>query len=528
MSHRDRGHQRNDRRHDDRRGNRHGNSSGYQTGGKGERRGGHNRRPYDEGRNNNMSKRGEECTEYELPYNTKERSPNEHFSRHLHRLTVMPRNLTKVISHWADVETGTTIPSIKEITTVSISSKHLTWSPDDSTASEENPVEVKALLVNHYSDTKSRHAMKYYDLIACKNLCQVDKPVIEAYGGAVPKDDDAAMREFLTKRVKDHLGVDIDAGDWVRFVEFQYTDPVRKVVFFTPNTPQKYEMHVRSAVDDTPQTADEEILEQLDNEAPRTVKQQPTTVPMCNLVEQKIGSMPQPTVELALAADSLNEYLRRENASAVLKFLKEHVVRKRELDQEASERRDLVADLKRKKTDVLTERKKARTDQDAENKKEWEKIVWGLTLDEKRDILKVKENELSDERKVEDAKTEKQFKKDCDAVGTMGGKYEFTNERDEQAYSAFQYFDKQKGSNNGNGMITKQKLCGIFLSLPEPRTINTAMTLLNESAQGLCISYRHVTTIRKKVEVQPKPEEPKQEEESKDAEMPEKPEGAEA
>ncbi|KAJ9470283.1 hypothetical protein DIPPA_19967 [Diplonema papillatum] len=503
--------------------------------------------------------------EYELPFNVKDRTLAEHFSRHLHRISAVPSDLLTVTCAWVDQPMGKLPDVLENVVEIDVAeTENIAYTggendPDFEPEADRHSgkVELRALIACRTTKPTTRNALTGFDVFCARN--QKEKAFLHAYGGYVDVGASPAAREAaLTGFVRDQSSLAID--EWTPLVTFGYADG-RSVAFYVPTrlsagavqlakqqvtekakpappTPSKPEAKPDDAAADadnkdesptaaaaaaaaTASTAEEEKKEP---EVEYETQVCASKVPLLNLLDRPLEGVPLPTAELALASDVLFEYLRREAVVKMKKLLDVYIEKKKISDAEAAKKAEIVEGIRQRRRDSHAEKKQARLDEDKERRAEWKKEVWGLTDDEKRQATREKEHALADERRAEDIAAEAAFNEELRKVDNpLGLKLRDVVERDDEALAVYQMLDKPSPKQSqGSGLLTKHKLCGLLLSLPNAGTAKAAMDYLSEvfPAGGVAgVNYRTLCETRSKVVIEEKKEEPKEEKKSEDAEM---------
>lgn len=218
--------------------------------------------------------------------------------------------------------------------------------------------------------------------------------------------------------------------------------------------------------------------------------------------------------EVAAAADALDEWLRRDTAQKLIKHLrekrKEELAKKAEREKEAEER----AEKKRKRDEQIDEVKKAKKEKKDELRGTWKEADEGMTDDEKKGILKERNEEmakLNEEERAEIkelvAKLNKEAEEEAPKADTEGKPRTRTVTTYVPAQMAlFEAFDPQRV-----GCISPEYLAKCLLATGDGMTLKQANDLatLGGTWTRNHIMYKYWCTEVTEEEI---PEEPKKEE----------------
>ena len=361
--------------------------------------------------------------DFELPFNLKERRLSDHIGRNLHRVNDMPPDMLRVSCPWVEISVPNYMLSYTGYKLCDESIKHI---PQISSPADIPHIEIRALIVFRIKDTPG-HISESFNVLCTKD--ETAKPFIQCMGGVVaaevPKED---YPELLCEMVSSQS--DISIKEWLPLSTFEYRYG-RRVHFFIPK-------HLPDVLSPKEQVSKESTDDSKDTK----VMIKPTKIPLLNLLVTRLAGIPRGTAELALAADTYYEFLRREMTQNVKKYLIKYAESRRVIDFEKAERRASLEDLKRKHADDHQNRKKLREEEDIISLEEWKKESWGLTMDEKDDIVAEHTREVAATRKKQDSELDNQYHSQREHIEKPPGNT--VVERDHNTFSSFQILDRQK------------------------------------------------------------------------------------
>jgi len=251
---------------------------------------------------------------------------------------------------------------------------------------------------------------------------------------------------------------------------------------------------------------------------------QPTKLPLDNLLEYKtdVDKMYIETIELAMAADALDECLRRQFLTQLWDFLQKRGAEQAVVKEEDVKWQQDRTERKRKRDEDADSRKKVRAEKEAEVKKQWKTDDAGLTDDERRALQPGRDKELASLWKDEDTQLRKELAEEMkrDAarirVDDDGQEYTMKNEPDQESHDAFQFFDRTvarspaagggaAAATTGCGFLARARLEDLFLCLDaEPTPQQVSDLIAANGGRGDTLQYLALCGMRRKVLV-PKP-----------------------
>eukprot|EP01062_Namystynia_karyoxenos_P061373 TRINITY_DN535_c0_g1_i4.p1 TRINITY_DN535_c0_g1~~TRINITY_DN535_c0_g1_i4.p1 ORF type:complete len:719 (+),score=238.40 TRINITY_DN535_c0_g1_i4:317-2158(+) len=394
-----------------------------------------------------------------LPFNIKTRRVADLRVRHLHRRH-LPDNLLRAQAHWISTEPGTMAWVKNHTKAEQITKEHVPYE-----APGEGELQARCLFVTGVATGEpARHIVKRVEVVASNAAAAPGAPGpkqhLQAYGGAVTAKADAQQRKQLVELVKKQCGVELEPSKLMRFVEFEYRDG-RKTVFYIPTDlgesvhlmcqceeeeeeyeaeeevvdeeadakaaaeweakreereaelqKKREEAEAAAALEGKEGTAEvkaperKQVMKKVKVTKTRTKthrKVQPMKMPLGNLLEYSVTSgMHINTVELAMAADALDEFFKREMATRMWAHLEKVGKVKSEELAAAKVKQEKIQEIKRKRQEEDEARKKRRTEKEDEKKAVWAVEDEGKTDDEKKGLAKARAKELADLWKDED------------------------------------------------------------------------------------------------------------------------------
>ena len=468
-----------------------------------------NRRDFDrrddrrnDNHNHNHNNNNPPKPEFDLPCTIRERTVPEHFARHLHRTSAIPRDLIKVVSHWVDTPTGALPSTLTALHNIVIGSDPTAFLQHDGSspapAAEEDATlidaekrglensaaqlpavcEVRALLVFKSGDgppavldkdstaedvfRNTTHMLRTFQVIAEKNQLG-DKPYLRGYGGQVSEADIAnhtAAAAAISRMTAEQCGATIPPASWRPLLELHYKGG-RRVLFLTPSSvegdaftavPQSV-TEVTQVEEPTMAVEEDEDADGKEEAAPAAPKMvekttqrvvlQPTRVPLMNLVDIRMpATSPVELTELSFASDALYEFLKREMSTRLPQLLEAHAERRRAIDEENAQRRSEVDELKRQNREAVQAASDKRREEEDQRHIEWRKELRGYTIDEKKDIIHDRSESFDTQRRQEERDADAAFRQALDEVERLP--YRIVKEVDREAYETLQFFDKLK------------------------------------------------------------------------------------
>ena len=178
-----------------------------------------------------------------------------------------------------------------------------------------------------------------------------------------------------------------------------------------------------------------------------------------------------------MAADSLDEWGRRDMAHQILKILrvrKHEAIRKSEIDRAEKDR---IGTTKRRREDEETERKLKRQQRDLIIRNKWSNTDEGKTDEEKRTAMRQRHGVLKDMRdadQVEDDELTKKWESEDEKTTSKAPQQITVQELQPEYLEAFRYFDR-----NEEGSITRLRLHNILLCVDEELTLKEVVDLLD-------------------------------------------------
>ena len=433
--------------------------------------------------------------EFDLPFQVKERTVSEHYSRHLHRMHVVPKNLARVAASWVDRPVASALPAAltrQHTLRFDTAAVFNGASPPEQQVEQRTPLEfagdvvvareerqamleaakaggdlspqtpavaeVRALIAlrtaPEVADADAAtpaeeaverfvHPVKAVDLLVEKNL--VGPAFFRAFGGEVEPavleaENGAAAEAALTGFVERGSGVRVER--WFRLLELRYKSG-RHVVFFCPE-----EMAGGTQVCPLPSFAT------VAGASPeRRVVVQPAKVPLCNMLEHRLAGagVPPETCELAFASDALYEYLKREAAARLPAALAACATRRAAAEAAQAARREVLEARRRVRRAERETLRGAREEEDAALQERWAAEVRGYTREEKAAITGAKTEAVQAARREEDGVAEEAFKVEMQGLegGAEVGGGAVVRTLDHASYESLVFFDKEKQSGKG-------------------------------------------------------------------------------
>eukprot|EP01062_Namystynia_karyoxenos_P061371 TRINITY_DN535_c0_g1_i2.p1 TRINITY_DN535_c0_g1~~TRINITY_DN535_c0_g1_i2.p1 ORF type:complete len:726 (+),score=330.69 TRINITY_DN535_c0_g1_i2:317-2179(+) len=504
-----------------------------------------------------------------LPFNIKTRRVADLRVRHLHRRH-LPDNLLRAQAHWISTEPGTMAWVKNHTKAEQITKEHVPYE-----APGEGELQARCLFVTGVATGEpARHIVKRVEVVASNAAAAPGAPGpkqhLQAYGGAVTAKADAQQRKQLVELVKKQCGVELEPSKLMRFVEFEYRDG-RKTVFYIPTDlgesvhlmcqceeeeeeyeaeeevvdeeadakaaaeweakreereaelqKKREEAEAAAALEGKEGTAEvkaperKQVMKKVKVTKTRTKthrKVQPMKMPLGNLLEYSVTSgMHINTVELAMAADALDEFFKREMATRMWAHLEKVGKVKSEELAAAKVKQEKIQEIKRKRQEEDEARKKRRTEKEDEKKAVWAVEDEGKTDDEKKGLAKARAKELADLWKDEDEELKAKRAEEAKEIAALGQKdvptpapgkkFKLVITQDDEALYAFQYFDRIRGF-QPTGFISRQKAEDVLQCLDQestPKEVSDHISAACPTA-GVQIAYKPLCETRERVEI---------------------------
>eukprot|EP00756_Hemistasia_phaeocysticola_P002934 Hpha_TRINITY_DN11968_c0_g2::TRINITY_DN11968_c0_g2_i2::g.20767::m.20767 len=303
----------------------------------------------------------------ELPFGQRIRRVLDIRVRAQHR-TYLPPDLCSIIAHWTTIPAGTAAQSLlAESTEVKITADGVTVEKEPEEVAD-GKADVRALIVPGLStEGDKKHLLKKLRVLGYKAK---DGKDLMAYGGLTEAEDDVSMTSGLIDKIKAQSGLDLSSVcTWFKFLEIKYRKRPPTVFF----VPAHWESLMPFSVGPLTLKAEEEG-------ASPVVLQSPVLASVSELVSNSISAdNPREAVELCFAVDALDEFLKRDMASNILRALRARVEdaqavlgAKKRIETERK-------DLKRKREEEETRRKKQRQEEMSAMEAQWQEDDEGLT-----------------------------------------------------------------------------------------------------------------------------------------------------
>ena len=469
----------------------------------------------------------------EFPFSQVVRKLVEHRLRTPHRSHVHGQ-LTRVIAHWVSIPTGesqvlnstaTIARRTKGEDSVRIESRE---TATDTEPEASSSLDARVLICGGLAavDSAKKHVLSRLSLYAAKQPAGG----LQGYGGVCTSGTDSEVIEQLVAKVKDQCGLDLsDVETWYKFVEMEYTPPLRNTVFYLPAlwesqsdlflasaaTEEEIEIEEivepeisREGMTDDEFTEAKAALEPVKNivkKVNKTVVSTPISLSLSDCLNADVKKhMPRPTLEFYTAADALDEFLKREMCSILVSTLKDKRTEKQDREEKRKADEAVRIAAKRRREDEDAAKKKAKQDElDALHAK-WEVEDQGKTDDEKKESendRKNAENEILN-RKEEDVEEQKQEAqspaKEDEEEAPKKKLFRTVVDIDQKKYEAFEYFDRGNRPDIRTGTLQSQRLQNLLLCSDDEFSMDDVSALMNAiSHPPHSIDYKSLVSFRR-------------------------------
>eukprot|EP01060_Flectonema_neradi_P003241 TRINITY_DN12079_c0_g1_i1.p1 TRINITY_DN12079_c0_g1~~TRINITY_DN12079_c0_g1_i1.p1 ORF type:complete len:628 (+),score=178.66 TRINITY_DN12079_c0_g1_i1:183-2066(+) len=507
----------------------------------------------------------------EYPFSQVVRKLVEHRLRTPHRAQVHGQ-LTKVIAHWVSIPSGEAqlLRTNSEITRKTKGEDSIKIQTKDTDADTEpetaNSVDARVLLCGGVTpvDNTKKHILSRVSLYAAK------QPTggLQGYGGICTNGTDTEVIQQLVSKVKEQCGLDLsDVETWYKFVEMEYTAPLRNTVFYLPAL---WELNSELSLHSAATEEEVQVEETVEPEIPRegmtddeyaeakaamkpiknmitkinkTVVSTPITLSLSDCLNAEVRKhMPRQTLEFYTAADSLDEFLKKEMCTSLVSTLKDKRTEKQERENKLKEQEAARLEAKRKREEQVAAKKKVKDDEIAALREKWETENQGLTDDEKkgskeklelaeREILNRKDDDDEDANQTEVAPSTPGADKESEEAPKKK-KFRTVVDVDQKKYEAFEFFDRGSRPDIRTGTLPFLRLQNILLCSDEDFSlddVSSLMTAVGHSPHSL--DYKSLVSTKREEEIiePPTPEpEPEPEQAAMDEDKVEQEAGEEA
>ncbi|KAJ9468561.1 hypothetical protein DIPPA_30384 [Diplonema papillatum] len=470
----------------------------------------------------------------EHSFSLKVRSLVDHRIRTPHRRCIHPQ-LVRTIAHWVTLPAHT-VPLLSQRVEIekkkdldSAQTATITSTPEADSGVVNARVLLCPGLASPSSSTDKTPVLSRLSIFAGKRA----NGGIEAYGGLIQGGESSEdIPQKLVDMVREQSGLDLSAvTTWYKFLEVNYADTPVPTVFYLPAlwevsselvmTPLVREDEIERTETIQPEISREghtdEEYQQLVAEAKpekkviKEIKKVLMTVPVSLTFAELQGAevnkgMAKEVLEFYLAADSIDEFVKREMATRILLKLRERLDKQREKQEKLEQEQAVILERKRKRDDKQKERaaKRQKKLQDLEDT--WKVEDEGKTEDEKkeaqaeRQALRVKVmNEKGSDDEDEDEPAAKQ---------TPAKKMRTVAVVDQACIDAFEYFDRPTTmATKVTGFMSRGRLENLLLLCDDGMCLDQVeKVMLAAGRGGQTFSYRPLATEHVQEEI---PEEPK-------------------
>eukprot|EP00756_Hemistasia_phaeocysticola_P019050 Hpha_TRINITY_DN15635_c2_g1::TRINITY_DN15635_c2_g1_i1::g.101873::m.101873 len=256
----------------------------------------------------------------------------------------------------------------------------------------------------------------------------------------------------------------------------------------------------------------------------REKTQQPMRVHLGHCLEYKLTRlMSLSTIELCLAIDALDEFLKKEMLQRAYAFILKHEQRKA-LEKEADRMREIPVEQRKRLYDQEdVDLKRRRTQEADEFLAKWKLQDTGKSDEEQRMLEwrrkewiaeqhRQKDTDLAQERLAREDETRANVDAGIQKVNEGGGWFLVKAEEDAEAAGAFQYLDRGNGI-LPTGALPLRRLEELLLCLPSAySSLSPVSQLLDDAVPAKAqatpgqVNYRILCTTRKVKATEPPPE----------------------
>jgi len=236
----------------------------------------------------------------------------------------------------------------------------------------------------------------------------------------------------------------------------------------------------------------------------------PLKFALANLLEFQVGKQTHPdTIELCCAADALDEFLKREMATRMIKALRDRKTEAVEKEKEDKVQEEKEAARKRKREEEDAARKKERKAEEDKLREEWAEDDDGKTDEEKRESMMERQQILKEKRmKWATEDKERLEKEKAEVAEDDKGKpvKKLQTDVHPKEVDAFSYFDRVPGYAKMMGTLPRLKIENLLLCVDEDLTLEEISSLMDipqipkKQAQ---VAYKAIATAQKYIEVKP-------------------------
>ncbi|KAJ9442257.1 hypothetical protein DIPPA_28658 [Diplonema papillatum] len=416
---------------------------------------------------------------WDLPFDQKERKPQETWVRNMHR--TLQKNLEKTICHWVSIPGGRelerkyTVLMQQEVKAEETDEELAGESEDehdgeDGDNSTKAELAVRAFLATGISPDEGRHVLRR---MKCAVAHQTRTDAITGYGGVMKHSDPSsvdvqsrAVSSFLTQKVEEQCGLRVD--EWVPMVEFVYENNQRTVYLLPKSLPSTVTLR-------------------------RSVGIEPVVASLADLLDYKMSecASSKDMTELLLASDSYDEYMRREMVSKTYRLLQAAIPQVQRCRKEADAMRTKNLSEKQRREAELGALQQSKREKEISLRRQWRLEDEGKTDRQKSDAVQARQRlmkELEAEPVINTGPPTEEF-----------GLKKVVLSENNAFLVCFQYLDRPIGLACGSGSITRSRLSNLLLCLnvPELRNQGHVNKLLDASLpRGAHIPYlTYCTTI---------------------------------
>jgi len=392
-----------------------------------------------------------------------------------------------VTSHWTAVPVGTA-DIINPAHSIETSGDSVEAPSGDAPDVGSNPVNARAIIVSKVGEGTS-HLLRRIEVLGQK-LAGKNRP--QGYGGLVSSEGgDAGVTERLVELVKAQSGLDLGVASWFKLSEFRYRDSPSTVYFI----PAHYGGEEKVV-------AGKQVVKSGEDGEKEEVKITPVSVFVSDLLQSFDEKDDVAAAEFARAADALDEFLKRENASQIVKSLQVRAVDLKESLKAAEEAKETKANLKRKREEEVQSAKRRRDEEMAELTSQWEEEDEGLTEDEITDLKEERKKATQELKQKHDDEEKKIEERHATEVKELEGSASGSNytKEDPKTLEAYKYFDRQPGLEKCSGRIHKLRLENILMCLEEEMCLDEIDETLAPTSEftdprGL-VTYKELSTTK--------------------------------
>eukprot|EP01065_Artemidia_motanka_P022548 TRINITY_DN26743_c0_g5_i1.p1 TRINITY_DN26743_c0_g5~~TRINITY_DN26743_c0_g5_i1.p1 ORF type:complete len:500 (+),score=190.68 TRINITY_DN26743_c0_g5_i1:58-1500(+) len=435
----------------------------------------------------------------ELPFGLVRRSVVDQQLRSPHRQH-FPDQLVEVVAHWAGGPAPVLDLPRRDVPVMVRSTDESVAVRPPAAPPPARPVNVRLLLCSTSPADSDRHLLKRMEVLAGNRVGEPSH--VSAYGGLCEDGEDDELVLQLVRMLREQTGVDLSGvRSWHKLLELRHVSGPA-TVFFLPAIwelegglevlPQVAE--VPAAAGETPGAKRRRTVDGQELERRRTIT--PLKFQLSGLLGYRVhAGTHQDTLELCMAADALDECVKREMATRMVSVLQRRKAEAAERDAESDQQqsRSRQRNERRQRRDAAL--KAARLAEEEATRSQWVAEDQGKTDDEKRDVMVARCKQLQElrgRRAAEDlAQAEADQAENLEDERKhppRGVVHTFS----QAAHDCFAYFDRSSDALKLSGCIPRLKLENLLLCLGSDATLGDVNALLDipQLAGATTVDYR--------------------------------------